>query len=277
MSFSVVNGYDKRTWDDLLLVLTNAINAQFSTDFTTDTIIGSNHFKFFYGGLQLVMETENKIGELGVKIADYIRTTNESISQPISSADGTVDYFKDTLGFDVSLKSIESIADAGKPVLCVDVDPARTDFASVKQQIFDAIHHSQTEGLFWYDSSSLPASNEYRGFASGLNGQSFKYCFFTPTIVTTKVKITVTRSRSSLAYQLNATEIAELFETNFASMYKLGNDFEGEKYLNTASIDSASNVKVESSINGGSTWQEGVRQMTYNQKIVLDTIEVVEG
>lgn len=277
MSFDVINGYTKQTWDDILAVMTDAINAQFNTDYTVDTIVGSNHFKFFYGGLQLVMETENKVAELGNKIADYIRTVNDSIAQPISSVDGTIRYFRDALGFNVALRAIDDVDDRGQPAICVDVDTARPDFESVKQQIFDAIHHSQTEGLYWFNSSTTPASNEYRGESSALNGQAFPYCFFVPENSIFKIRITVTRSRGSLDYQINAQQIADLFTQNFNSIYSLGKDFEGEKYLSTADISSASNVRVEWSTDDGASWSDSVKQMEFDEKITLGTIEVLEG
>ena len=76
MSFNVVNGYTKQTFNELLATLTQAVNEQFGTNYTVDSIVGSNHFKSFYGGLQLVMESENKINDLQVKVVDYIRTIN---------------------------------------------------------------------------------------------------------------------------------------------------------------------------------------------------------
>ena len=63
MSFDVENGFEKQSFDDILAIMTNAINQQFNTDYTPDTIVGSNHFKFFYGGLQLRMECDNKIAD----------------------------------------------------------------------------------------------------------------------------------------------------------------------------------------------------------------------
>lgn len=277
MSFDVINGFEKQSFDDILQILTDAINQQFNTDYTVDTIVGSNHFKFFYGGLQLRMECDNKIAELGNKIVDYIRTTNESIAQPVSSPDGTIRYFKENLGLTVSLKPITDPTDAGKPAVCVDIDPTETTFESVKQQIFDALRLTQTEGLYWFNPSTSPSDREYRGESSALNGQALPYCFFVPEESTMDVKITVTRSRESLAYQLNTAQIEELFVKNFNAQYSLGKDFEGSVYLNVNDIRGASEVLVEWSINGGSSWSSGIRDMDFDQKIILGEITVTEG
>lgn len=276
MSFNVVNGYTKQTFNELLATLTQAVNEQFGTNYTVDSIVGSNHFKSFYGGLQLVMESENKINDLQVKVVDYIRTINESISAPISSVDGTIKYFKDNLGLDVSLRPITDVSLAGQPAIAVDIDPSASDFNSRKQQIFDALRISQTEGLYWYNPSTEAKTNEYRGESSALNGQAFPYAFFTPVAFPMYVKITITRSRDNLAYQLNTAQIEQLFRTNFASRYSLGRDFEGERYLSICDVPSAADVKVEWSTDDAS-WTEGVREMGFDSKISIAGITVVEG
>ena len=235
-----------------------------------------SHFKFFYGGLQLVMETENKIAELGVKIADYIRTVNESIQAPVSSVDGTIQYFKKNLGLNVSLRAITDVSLAGKPKIAVDIDSASADFESRKQQIFDALRLSQTEGLYWFNPSTTPADNEYRGESSALNGQAFPYAFYIPREVPIYVRITVTRSRDNLAFQLNVTQIREIFESNFAKMYSIGRDFEGDTYLSTCDIKSAASIVVEWS-DDNINWSSAVREMEFDTKITLKNVEVIEG
>lgn len=277
MSFDVINGFEKQSFDDILAIMTDAINQQFNTDYTTDTIVGSNHFKFFYGGLQLRMECDNKIAELGNKIVDYIRTINESIAQPVSSPDGTIRYFKENLGLTISLKPITQASDAGKPAVCVDIDPDSDVFESVKQQIFDALRLTQTEGLYWFNPSTTPSAREYRGESSALNGQALPYCFFVPEESTMDVKITVTRSRESLEYQLNTAQLEALFVENFNKRYSLGKDFEGSVYLNVNDVRGASEVIVEWSTDGGSTWTPGIRDMDFDQKIKLGDITIVEG
>ena len=277
MSFDVINGFEKQSFDDILQILTDAINQQFNTNYTVDTIVGSNHFKFFYGGLQLRMECDNKIAELGNKIVDYIRTINESISQPVSSPDGTIRYFKENLGLIVSLKPITDSSEAGKPAICVDIDPTSITFDSMKQQIFDALRLTQTEGLYWFNPSTTAGDREYRGESSALNGQALPYCFFVPEISTMDVRITVTRSRESLAYQLNTAQIEALFVKNFNERYSLGKDFEGSVYLNVNDIAGASEVLIEWSTDGGASWSSGIRDMNFDQKIVLGDIIVGEG
>lgn len=277
MSFDVVNGFEKQSFDDILAIMTNAINQQFNTDYTPDTIVGSNHFKFFYGGLQLRMECDNKIAELGNKMVDYIRTINESIAQPVSSPDGTIRYFKENLGLTISLRPITDPADAGKPAVCVDIDPTSDTFDSMKQQIWDALRLTQTEGLYWFNPSTTPGAREYRGESSALNGQALPYCFFVPEESEMDVRITVTRSRESLAYQLNTTQIEELFIKNFTERYSLGKDFEGSVYLNVNDVPAASEVLVEWSADGGSNWSSSIRDMDFDQKIVLGSVTVIEG
>lgn len=276
MSFSVINGYTKQTFNELLDALTANVNAQFNTNYTRDTIVGSNHFKSFYAGIQIIMSAENKINELGNKIIDYIRTVNESIAAPSSSPDGTVAYFKRELGFDVSLRAITDVSLAGKPAIAVDIDPSRDDFDSVKQQIFDALRLTQTEGLYWYNPDTTPAENEHRGESSALNGQAFPYCFFTPRETKLDVRIIVTRSRDNLSYQQNASDIENLFRANFANKYTIGRDFEGERYLSVCNVASAANIVVQWSKNGDN-WSDTVLESAFDEKFILGTVTVSEA
>ena len=174
------------------------------------------------------------------------------------------------------MRPITDVAMAGKPAIAVDIDPASTDFPSRKQQIFDALRLSQTEGLYWFNPSTSPASNEYRGESSALNGQAFPYAFFTPRAYPMKIRITVTRSRDNLAYQLNPSQIRDLFIVNFNKMYSIGRDFEGSRYLSVQDVASAASVLVEWS-DDGNVWSSSVRSMSFDTKITLDTVTVIEG
>ena len=180
------------------------------------------------------------------------------------------------LGLDVALRPITDVSLAGKPAICVDTDPTTDTFGPLSQQIFDALRISQTEGLYWYNPSTTPAANEHRGESSALNGQACPYAFFTPNALELQVRITVTRSRDNLAYQLNPTQIVELFKANFAKLYQLGRDFEGERYINVSDIPSAANVKVEWSTEG-TDWSEGIREMSFDGKVIIKNVTVVEG
>lgn len=147
----------------------------------------------------------------------------------------------------------------------------------MKQQIFDALRLTQTEGLYWFNPSTSPSAREYRGESSALNGQALPYCFFVPEESTMDIRITVTRSRESLAFQLNTAQIEQLFVKNFNERYSLGKDFEGSVYLNVNDIAGASEVLVEWSIDNGANWSSSIRDMDFDQKIVLDEITIVEG
>ena len=109
-----------------------------------------------------------------------------------------------------------------------------------------------------------------------MNGQAFPFAFYTPVDFPMYVKITITRSRDNLAYQLNTAQIEQIFRDNFASQYSIGRDFEGERYISVCNVESAADVKVEWSTDDAS-WTQGVRQMNFDSKISIAGITVVEG
>lgn len=119
MSFAQDNGYIPSTVTDLMALVREGINTQFSTTYDQETFLGTNFYKYFYALIQRLQEAEVKTAEIVVKIQQYFDATNESITRPNTTHPGIFDYFT-AAGFLVSSKPpIE--ADAGKLYLAVDL------------------------------------------------------------------------------------------------------------------------------------------------------------
>ena len=89
-----------------------------------------------------------------------------------------------------------------------------------------------------------------------------------------QVRITVTISDSTTAVILNSAQIKAIFEENFKNMYRLGFDFEGDRYLDIRNdLPFASKILIEWSTNG-TNWSSGIWQSAYNQKVILENITV---
>jgi len=88
MAWDLTNGYQPRTFDEIKAAMLAEINTQFGTTYDEDTIIGTEFYRFFYGGIQLVMQAEGYTAEIAAKMTDYIRTANENINLPKSTIDG---------------------------------------------------------------------------------------------------------------------------------------------------------------------------------------------
>jgi len=395
MAFDLLNGYQPRTFEEILQAFTDEVNTQFGTTYDTTTIVGTEFYKFFYAGAQLVMQSEVQTAEITAKMTDYIRTANENINLPKSTIDGFIQGLlapiaDGGLGLVSTIKNITDPAEAGYLFLVVDADDGENatgsatitsyanlvsgtddsitvgatvftaqtgaavlgaatfqaatsndatatslaaqinahatagalvratasgavvslrsiqggtggnsialvytdndanvgatvsgatltggttnaDYAALKQEIIDRMGSWLSAGLYF--------SGTETGTRTALNGQVFDYAYALPTPVDILVRITVTASANAKTPILNENQIRDVFDTNFASLYRLGLDFEPEKYLEIArDLPFASDILLEYSEDSGSTWDDQPRAMAYDEKIIITapaTISVI--
>ena len=274
MAFDLENGYQPRTFDEILQAFTDEVNTQFGTTYDTTTIVGTEFYKFFYAGAQLVMQSEAQTAEITAKMTDYIRTANENINLPKSTIDGFTQGLlapvaDGGLGLVSTIKNITNSAEAGYLFLVVDVDDAADDYATTKQEIINRMGAWLSAGLYY--------TGTEEGDRIALNGQTFTYKYALPTAVDILVRITVTTSANAKTPILNENQVRDIFDANFASLYRLGLDFEPEKYLEIArDLPFASDILLE--YNDGGGWDDQPRAMAYNEKINITapaTVSVV--
>lgn len=274
MSFSVVNGYSPRSYETILADCVQVVNQEFGTNYTSQTFVGTNLWKYLYATIQGMMTIENNISELGVKLQDYIRTQNEELIIHRSSVDGFMQAMEDELGLISSLKPCESDADAGEIYLAVDIDSAGSDYADKKQQILSTMHKYLTAGLHYNGTET--------GTVTATNGQVFNYAYELPTKKALKIKIQVRVSENNNLFVETTNKIKEKFLENFSNLYRLGFDFEPQQYLNISrDLPFASEITTQYSTNSGSSWATGVLESDYKTKYTIDNanveVEVVQG
>ncbi len=387
MAFDLLNGYQPRTFEEILQAFTDEVNAQFGTTYDTTTIVGTEFYKYGYAGIQEVMRAEAQTSEITAKMTDYIRTANENINLPKSTIDGFTQGLLSELELNSTIKNITDTAEAGYLFLCVDADDGDhatgnatiTSYANLVSGTDDSITvgataftaqtgsvvagaatfqaatsndltatslaaqinahatagalvkatasgavvnlraiHGGTAGnsiaLAYTDNDTnigatvsgatltggtdnadyaalkqeiinrmgawLSAGLYYTGSEEGdrvaLNGQTFTYKYALPTPVDILVRITATVSANAKTPVLNENQIRDIFDANFASLYRLGLDFEPEKYLEIArDLPFASDILLEYSEDAGSTWDDQPRAMAYNEKIALSAAATV--
>ncbi len=265
MSYNLKNGYAPRDYDEILETCIQIVNEQFGYEYTPQTFVGTNLWKFIYAIIQEIMTVENDIAELGVKLQDYIRTQNEELVIPRSSPDGITQILKDELGLEASIKPTES-ADAGNIYLAVDVDNTAEDYLETKQKILNTLAKYMGAGLFY--------NGTEQGTVTEINGQQFNYAYSLPTTVALNVKIQIKISDNTANFVETPTVVKEKFIENFKKLYRLGYDFEPTIYLCRDDLDFASEIKI-SYLSEGSYTSE-IYQSDYNEKIVItpDNIEV---
>jgi hypothetical protein len=395
MAYDLTNGYQPETFDALKAEVLTEINEQFGTTYDEDTIVGTDHYKFFYAGIQLLMRAQAKFAELTSNLTDFIRTSNEKINLPKSTISGFIAALlapedEGGLGLNSTIKDLTDPDEAGHLFLVVDADDGdhatgnftitsytnlvsgTDDSVGVNGTTFTAQTGSVVEGAATFQAAtsnsatatSLAAQinahatvglvvrakaigavvnlrarqggvagnsialaytdndtnigatksgtaltggtdNEdyadlkqeiinrmaawlttalyYEGIETGskmaVNGQTFTYAYDLPDPVDVLVRITVTSSANATTPILNENQVRDKFNTNFAALYRLGLDFEPEKYLEIArDCPFASDILTEWSEDDGDNWSDQPRSMAYNEKVNLTapaTISVV--
>lgn len=267
MSFSVINGYIPRGYEQILSECVDVVNIEFGTSYTSESFVGTNLWKFLYATIQGLMTAENNIAELGVKLQDYIRTQNEELIMPTSSPDGIMERIKEELGLISSVKPTEE-SDAGYVYIAVDVDNRAENYDFIKQRILETMFKYLGAGLFYEGTES--------GTITARNGQQFNIAYHLPTETALKVKIVVSVSENTLDYIETPNKIKEKFIANFNKKYRLGYNFEPQTYLCSDDLPFASEIKVTYSTDGGSSYKNTILEAMYDEKIIInpDNVEV---
>lgn len=273
MSYSQENGYTPKTFDQIMEDFRVGVNAQFGTTYTTDTFIGTGWYKYFYSIAQMVQQNEIKTSEVFLKVSEYINLKNEAIQRPSVSNPGIVDSFKDK-GWIASVKK-NLLADAGTVSICVLVDNTITDptdpnyYPTKKLEINTYIKDFIAAGMISQgtETNSIVLSN----------GQSFDFKFYLPNKIPVLLKLTCTMSVNNLLFVPNDETLRQTVFDNIASRYRLGWNFEPQRYFTLGDALWAGSVKLEWSSNGGTTWNSTIYTADFKDlfTFALSDIQVV--
>ena len=393
MSFTQENGYLPVTIQTILNSIMENINVQFNTSYTSETFVGSNHYKFAYSLAQRIQGGEVKTSEIFLKLQQYIAITNERISRPVNTNPGIVEKFsayRSPLVPDGLVAAVKPMieADAGKIHICVDADDGDraegnfeiTAYANLVSGTADVISvagvnftaqaaavtpgagtfqaassnaatatslasqinahattsplvkavvsgakvlltakHGGTAGnaiaLGYTDNGSIGATKSGATLTGGTdnadyddlkaeictlisqitvggavtqgtesesivlsNGQSFDFKFNLPDRKATKLRLTITLSENNQVVILSPDEIKENLLANINARYRLGRNFEPQRYFSVVDAPWAAQVVLEYSLNDGATYATSVYDATYLElfDIGLADIELVE-
>lgn len=388
MGFSSENGYVPLSVETLMASVMENINTQFGTEYTAETFVGTNFYKYFYALIQKLQENEVKTSEIFSKLADYFDITNEAISRPVVTNPGLVEKLE-TEGFIASVKpTIE--AEAGQLFVCVDEDDgdhaigqaeitdytklvsgtddvitvgataftAQTGAATPGDATFQAatnntatatslaaqinahatastvvratsfgaiVHiraiHGGTAGnaivLTYTDndtnvgatvtgSGTLAGGTDNADYAdakleictiikdstvAGIvsqgtesesivlsNGQSFDFKYNLPNKIPTVLKLTLTTSENNQSVILSPADTKALLLENIQEKYRLGRNFEPQRYFTVVDAPWAESVLLEWSHDDGDSWSSAVYDAEYDDlfDFGLDDITLVE-
>lgn len=253
MSFAEDTGYVPTSFAAVMEAVRIRLNAAFGTNFTADSFVGTNWYKYFYTLVQRLMENETKTSEIFLKLSQYISTTNQSIQRPSVSFPGLIDSFA-SKGYVVSLKP-NLLVDAGTMSICVDVNASDPNYAAIKLELATNIKNFVAAGM-------VSLGTQVQSIVLS-NGQAFDFKYYLPTYIPVKLRVTLTTSDNTLIPTPSDVEIRTELYTNAKMRYRLGWDFEPQRYFNSSDAPWAATVLVEWSSNGGSTWNSTVYEADF--------------
>lgn len=268
MSYISESGYIPLSVPELMDIVMANVNTQFGTTYTQDTFVGTNFYKYFYAMIQRLQENEVKTSEIFLRMQEYFVITNENIQRPNTTHPGIYDYFL-SKGYFVSTKP-PADADAGKAYICVDVDDAADDYAVKKLEICNIVKDCVVAGVISQgtESESITLSNS----------QAMDFKFNLPTKIPVILRLTITLSENN-QFTISTPEVTrqKLYD-NIIAKYKLGKNFEPQRYFSVVDAPWASQVLLEWSDDDGGIWHSTVYDSAYNEVFTFELadIELVE-
>lgn len=279
MAFAQDNGYTPATIEAIMDSLRQNINTQFGTTYTAESFVGTNFYKYFYALAQRLQENEVKTSEIFLKLQQYIAVTNESISRPVVTNPGLVEKFA-AEGYTASVKPMIE-ADAGTINICVDVDETETDppYSETKLAICELIRDSTVAG-------AVTMGDQVESIVLS-NGQSFDFKFVLPNRIHVGLRLTIATSENNQLVIDSPEETKLQLLANIAEKYKLGKNFEPQRYFGIVDAPWAASVLLEWTddvtetspgvweIDVTPTWHSTVYDAEFDDLFVID-LELVE-
>jgi hypothetical protein len=269
MGYANESGYTPQTINEIMLGIMANINTQFGTSYTEENFVGTNFYKYFYALAQRMQDNEVKTSEIFAKLQQYFDITNERISRPVVTNPGLLEKLEDE-GYIASVKKPID-ADAGKVFVCVDTDETADDYEDVKLAICTLIKDSTAAGVVSQgtESEAIVLSN----------GQSFDFKFNLPDRIPVLLRLTVTLSENNQVVVGDPDEVKLALLANINARYRLGKNFEPQKYFSILDAPWASQVLLEWSDDDGATYQSTIFDADYDElfDIDLENIELVEA
>lgn len=280
MGYANESGYTPETIEDIMLSFMTNINAQFGTTYTFESFVATNFYKYYYAMAQRMQENEIKTSEIFLKLQQYFIITNEKIARPVATAQGILEKLAQPTelapsGYIASVKP-PSDPDAGKLYIAVDVLGSEDNYADIKLEIATIIKNSIAAGIITQGSESETIVLS--------NGQSFDFKYNLPDRKPVELRLTLTLSENNQVLIGSPEEVALKLLNNILANYKLGKNFEPERYFGVNDAPWAGNVLLEYSFDydpedpGSATWSSDIYNADYDEliEVSLEKIQVVE-
>lgn len=282
MGYANESGYTPETIEDIMLSIMGVINTQFGSSYTYETFVGSNFYKFYYALAQLMQKNGVKTSEIFLKLQQYLIITNERISRPVATPQGIIEKIESLTFDDEDVKLVASLKqpineDAGKAFICVDVDNAHPDYADIKALICETIKNSIAAGI-------VTQGDQVETIVLS-NGQAFDFKYSLPERIPVWLKLTLTLSENNQLLIGDPEDTKLLLLRNINANYKLGKNFEPERYFGVNDAPWAGDVVLEwtddvtdGEVDIGAVWNTTIFNADFDQIFDIDLarIELIE-
>lgn len=261
MPYTDKNGYVPHTMEEVMQLILLDINDQFNTSYSYDQFVGTGFYKFFYVLAQRIVALDTSFAEVYAKLQDYVRFMNEQINAPAVNPERALKILR-TAGFTASVRPVTQDT-AGELAFCVDLDDKLPNYATQKQRVLDILKTCTAGGIYFAGTET--------GTSILSNGQAMPYAFFLPARYEVSLKLTIHASASSGLAVPSESQIKQTLADNLAAMYRMGVDFEPERYF-TVSRDAsyAAVVKLEYQKETGGAWSDEVYKADFKDLFVFN-------
>lgn len=264
MPYSQEQGYVPVPIESIMTSVMGYINTQFGTTYTYETFVGTNFYKYFYALAQREQDNEIQTSEIFLKLQQYFDITNERISRPVVTNPGLIEKLESE-GYTASVKPMILI-DAGKIHICVDVDETDPDYAATKLDICTIIKDSTVAG-------AVTQGTESQNIVLS-NGQSFAFKYNLPTRIPVKLRLTLTLSENNQVVIGDPDTTKSNLLQNIQAKYRLGKNFEPQRYFTVVDAPWAAVVLLEWSNDAGANWFDDVFDADYDELFTFDLADI---
>jgi hypothetical protein len=273
MTYAQDNGYTPTSFAALVEQLRNFVNDQFGTEFTEENFVGTKFYQILYFALQLANRNETKASEIFLKLQEYILQTNMRIQRPSTSLPGIIESFQ-SRGYIMSVRE-NDVEDAGTVAYCVDVDDSLPNYPDKRLEICQMLKDFVAAGMVFVGTEEEEITLS--------NGQEFTFRFSLPDRTPTLLRLTITSSDNQDLFTPDNEVIRQTLFDNIwgkvgqAPRYRLGWDFEPQRYFTLQDAPWAATILLEYSIDAGEAWLSSVFQASYIDilEFGLEDIQVI--
>ncbi len=270
MGFASDSGYTPTTIEAMMLSVMTNVNTQFNETYTPETFIGTNLYKYFYALIQKLQENEVKTSEIFLYLQQYFVITNQKIARPVVTGPGLVEVIESN-GYLASVKPPED-ADAGKVFVCVDKTVSSGNwedsvgYAADKLAVATIIKDSTIAG-------AITQGDQVESITL-TNGQSFDFKYALPNRIPVHLKLTLTLSENNMS-EIGAPDDVKLaLLANVLARYRLGKNFEPQRYFSTVDAPWAAVVLLEWSDDDEANYYSIVFEAEFDDLFMFDLARI---